>query len=190
MNRFKYLNYILVVIIVCFIGVIIFGSNFLLPKFQEFSGLRQRVEEKRNEIKYKQEYFSNLTETKTELKKYEAELSKIDSALPDDSFMPSLFNYLQKSSSQSGLVLKDMGTFNISQSEKAPNLKEITLSLGVSGPYSSFKSFLSNLEKSTRMIEVESVSFSASQEQQTLEEGKQKEKDVFNFNLILKVYSY
>lgn len=186
-SRFRNINYILIIIVVCFIGVVIFGSNLLLPKFQEFRNLSKKIEEKRNEIKYKQEYFANLTETKTELGKYQAELSKIDSALPNDSFLPTLFNYLQKTTSQSGLVLKNLGSFTVSSSEKYPGIKEITLNLGVSGPYPSFKNFLSTLEKSTRMIEIENISFSNSQERQT---ATTTTEDIFNFNLAIKAYSY
>jgi Tfp pilus assembly protein PilO len=191
-SRFRNINYILIIIVVCFIGVVIFGSNLLLPKFQELKDLNKRIEEKRNEIKYREEYFAKLTEVKNELEKYKEELSKIDSALPNDSFLPTLFSYLQKTIPQSGLVLKDLGSFTVSPSEKYPDIKEITLNLGVSGPYSSFKNFLSTLEKSTRMIEIESISFSNSQEQQAAVATTTitTTKDIFNFNLAIKAYSY
>jgi len=192
MNRFKNANYILIVIIICFVGVLIFGGNLLLPKFQQYTELRKKVEEKRNEIKYSQEYFSKLTEVETELKKYEVELAKIDSALPNDSFLPSVFNYLQKTTAQSGLVLKDIGSFTVAPSDKDPKIKEIILGLEVSGPYESFKNFLSTLEKSTRLIEVENISFAGSEKKPTVEGEKtsEKEGDVFNFSLSIKVHSY
>ena len=132
-SRFRNINYILIIIVACFIGVVIFGSNLLLPKFQELSNINKKIEEARNEIKYREEYFASLIEIKNELKKYEAELSKIDSALPSDSFVPTLFDYLQKTTSQSGLVLKDLGSFSVSASEKHPGIKEINLNIKAHG---------------------------------------------------------
>jgi len=192
MSRFKNANYILIIIVICFIGVLLFGGNLLLPKFQKYNELRKKVEEKRNEIKYSQEYFLKLTEVKTELKKYEVELAKIDSALPNDSFLPSVFNYLQKTTAQSGLVLKGMGSFSVVSSGKDPDIKEITLGLEVSGPYDSFKNFLSTLEKSARLIEVGNISFAGSGGKSTAEGEKtsEKEEEVFNFSLSIKVHSY
>ncbi len=192
MNGFRNKNYIPIIVIVCFAGVIILGWKLLFPKIQQFTELRNRIEEKRTEIKNNEEYYSVLAEIETEFKKYEAELSKIDSALPDNAFLPPVFNYLQRVSAQSGMVLKDLGSFNVASKEKGPNVKEITLGLGVSGPYDSFKSFLSTLEKSARLIEVESVSFSSPDKQSTTTggAGKAKEEYIFNFNLSLKVHSY
>jgi len=195
MNRFKNINYILIITAICFVGALIFGNKMFLPKFQQFNEIRKNIGAKRSEIKYSQEYYSKLTEVDAELKKYSVELSKIDSALPSDSFLPSLFNYLQKVTAQSGLVLKDAGSFTVSASENNPKIKEISLGLEVSGPYASFKNFLSTLEKSARLFETESISFASSEKKPTAEEagetGQAEEKEeVFNFSLSIKVRSY
>jgi len=195
MNRFKNINYILIITAICFIGALILGNQMFLPKFQQFNEVRKNIGEKRSEITYSQEYYSKLVEVDAGLKKYSAELSQIDSALPNDSFLPSLFNYLQKATAQSGLVLKDAGSFNISVSGNNPKIKDITLGLEVSGPYSSFKNFLSTLEKSARLFETESISFTSSEKNQTTEGTggtvKTEEKqDIFNFSLSIKVRSY
>ena len=61
----------------------------------------------------------------------------------------------------------------------SPEIRETGTNLVVAGSYSSFKNFLSTLEKTARMIELESISFS------TLEEV-----GPIDFNLRIKVYSY
>ncbi len=84
-----------------------------------------------------------------------------------------------------GLLLKRV---NVKEAEEAKNLstaalgippppyKTITFSASVSGPYSSFLAFLSDLEKSLRLIDVGSISFSSAST------------DVYEFNIEAKTY--
>jgi len=63
--------------------------------------------------------------------------------------------------------------------EGIKEIKEMNFELGLSGSYSSFKNFLSILERSSKLIEIEKISFSVGE----------KEKP-WDFNLGIKVYSY
>jgi len=103
-------------------------------------------------------------------------LAIIDSALPPEPSLPNLFDYFQKAASQNGLVLTEMtpaGTVS------ANGLRETRVILVMSGSYSSFKSFLSTLENSARVIEPESISFASPMEEVP-----------FTFNLRIKTHSY
>lgn len=177
--RFKFLKYLPIIITICFLLVLILGIGLLLPRYQDLKGIQKTVEEKKAEVQYKEKYFAEIGEIKTELEKYETELSKIDSALPQNSSLPSIFNFLQEASSQSGLVLKGISPFTVFSVGKDSNLKETKFNLQLSGDYSSFKNFLSTLEKSARMIEVENISFSLP-----------IEGELFTFNIRVKIYSY
>jgi Tfp pilus assembly protein PilO len=179
-NRFNLLNAIPIIIVACFLLVIILGAVVLLPKFQELREIQKNIAEKEEELRSQESYFAELREIKTKLEKYQEQLTKINAALPDEQSLPSLFDFLQKTSSQSGLILKGIGPFTISPSEDDPNLRETQFSFQVLGSYSSFKNFLLSLEKSARMIEVENISFSSPKEEDNL----------FVFNLRIKVYSY
>ena len=59
-------------------------------------------------------------------------------------------------------------------------IKEINMSLSLSGTYSAFKDFLRALEGSSRMIEVENISFSASE----------KISEPISFSVRIKTHSY
>ncbi len=142
--------------------------------------MEKRNEEKRAEIRGREEYLSNLKKTAEDLKNYQIQLSKINSALPSDLELEVLLDFLQKASSQSGLVLKDIKPQLTQPSPDLEGIKESELTLAVSGVYSSFKNFLSVLEMTARLIEVKSISFSSTPEK----EGPQ------DFNLKIKVYSY
>jgi len=167
------------IIAACFFFSLIVGVLLLWPRFQDLRTIQAAFENISEEIQYQEQYFSQLADIQNKFKDYEEKLFKIDSALPNDPSLASLFNFLQKASSQSGLILKGISPLAVSYSEKNPNLRKTQFSLEVSGSYSAFKEFLSTVERSARMIEVENVSFS------TPNEG-----DTITFNLRIKVYSY
>jgi len=162
------------------ISILIIGVFLVFPRCQDLRALRLEIGRRNTELQSKEKHISNLQEASQELEKYQLELSKIDSALPSSPSLPSLFNFLQKVSSQNGLILEEIGSFSVSVPEEKPEIKEISLNLGVSGSYSAFKNFLSTLEKSARLIEIESISFST----------PEKKESPFSFDLKIKVHSY
>ena len=173
----------LIVTIICLLISFILIITLILPKKEDLNLSQKKVEEKMAELRGKEEYFSNLSKISAELKNYTLNLSKIDLALPEEPDLPALFDFLQKSTSQSGLVLTGIRlsalTPPVALRERPSEFQEIKLNLGVTGSYSSFKNFLSILEKSARLIEVELISFS----------GAPKEESI-KFDLQIKVHSY
>lgn len=165
------------------IGVIIFslifGFLFCWPKYPELKSLQKNIKIKQDELSWQKEYFIKLSQIKNELKNYETEFSKINTALPKDNSVPALLNFIQIAASQSGLVLKAISPTAASPSLFNPDIKETQLSFSLDGSYSSFKNFLFVLENSARFIDVEDISFSSP-----------KEKDIFTFNIKIKTYSY
>ena len=164
------------IIIICFLSTIVLGAFLLYPKYQNFVVFEKQIKAKENELQSKQEYLSNLSENSEQLKKYQEKLLVIDAALPSTLSLPSLFDLLQKIASQNGLIVKDMNSSYVTNPE---GIQEVRVDLKIVGLYSSFKSFISVLEKSARMIEIESFSFS------TPQEG-----EIFDFILTMKTYSY
>lgn len=165
-----------IIIIICFLLTIISGAFLLYPKYQDFVVLKKQVEAKENQLQSKQEYLSNLSQNSEKLKEYQEKLLVVDTALPSLLSLPSLFDLLQKTASQNGLIVKDMDSSSIVNPE---GIQEVRVDLKAVGLYSGFKSFISVLEKSARMIEIESFSFS------TPEKG-----EIFDFILTIKAYSY
>jgi Tfp pilus assembly protein PilO len=147
---------------------------FISPKRSSLSHLNSEISQKEVELQSSEEYFKKIRETFEELKNYQDEISKIDSALPDDPSLPSLFDFLQKTASQSGLLLENVGSVSVKEEERP---KKWTTSLKLKGDYPSFKNFISTIEKSARLIKVEKVSIST-------------EKESISFNLTISVFSY
>ena len=176
-----------------FLSLSFFLLIFLVfPKYQTLNALKKEILGKEDELSSQKKYFETLQNTSEELKKYEASLSKIDAALPKTPSLPELLNFIQKASSQSGLSLKGISPASTVPLEKAasekaslaPNgrgeIKETRINFLLVGNYPDFKNFLYILEKSSRLIDVENISFSSPKEK----EGP------FNFAITIKVYSY
>jgi Tfp pilus assembly protein PilO len=169
----------------------LFGLFLVWPKYQRFNTLKLEIEAREIELRYIEEYFSKLNQLSQELKKYENQLSKIDLALPPDSSLTliSLVDFVQKASSQNGLVFKKLGSFSITlpkpvltpgshRVQPLSKIKEISLDFEVSGSYFALKNFLDTLERSAKLIEVESISFSS------------KKEEISTFDLKIKTFSY
>jgi len=154
-------------------------SFLIFPKYQKFNSLKKEILGKEEELSSQEKYFEILQKTSEELKKYEASLSKIDSALPQNPSLPELLNFIQKTSSQSGLSLKEISPASTVPLEKG-EIKETRINFLLVGSYPDFKNFLFILEKSARLIAVENIFFALAKEKEGL----------FNFNITIKVYSY
>ena len=165
---------------------ILLAAGFSVPKYRSLKLLQSNVKEKETELQTERKYFLEVDEAKEKLKEFEEELSKINSAIPLDPGLSSLGNFLQLAASQNGLVFKKIlpspsGSLKEEFIKKgfSPEIKETGVNLTVSGEYSAFKNFLSSLEKTARMTEIESITFSGSEKGAPID-----------FNLKIKVYSY
>lgn len=168
-----------IIIAVCVLIVIALGVLLIWPKYLILKDSLVKVEKKAIELKYITDYFADLKKISEDLKGYEAELLKIESALPSDPSLPSLLHFIQTEASQNGLILKRISSASVGPLAKDSDVKEQSLSIELSGFYPAFKNFLAVLEKSGRLIEIEQISFSAS-----------KEKEPIIFTLEIKTYSY
>jgi Tfp pilus assembly protein PilO len=164
-------------ITIFFLGSILLIFFLIFPNYQNLTFLKKEISEKEVEFSSQEKYFQDLQNIAQELKKHETDISKIDSALPTGLSLPELLNFIQMKASQSGLALKGVSPATIIPAGEK-GLNEIRVNFILIGNYSDFKNFLSILEKSARLIEIENISFSSP------EEGP------FTFNLTIKVYSY
>ena len=164
------------IIFLCLIlGVIFFGW----PEYKNFNNLKLEIEQRKAELENKKKYFSELDSISLKLKEYGSELSKIDSALPATPIAPDLINFLAERSSQNGLILEKIKLDKVSPLQQGSKIQKISLSLSLSGFYPALRSFVYSLQKSAKLVEVDSIMFSQSQPG-----------GIFSFNLKIKTYSY
>lgn len=168
------------------IPILIFGAflvclYLVAPNFQKFFTFRKEIQEKERILSGKKAYFEQLKKDDVKLADFQNELNKINSAVPQEPFLSSLLYFLQKKSSETGVVLASVGVPSIQAAAqgKQVEVKNYSLNLTLSGSLASFENFLKILEKSSRIIDVESFSFSIA-----------KIGNIHNFTISIKVYSY
>jgi len=164
----------------------------MLPKYQELSRLNLEIKHKKTEFQYIEEHFSEIHKLLEELENYKDKLEKVNFAFPSDDSLTlvSLLRFLVNTSSQTGLIFKELNSYSISVPKTtsgkvsdsgdslSSRIKTISLSFEVSGSYSAFKNFLKTLERSAKIIEVEKTSFSF------------EEEGIFSFAVQIKTYLY
>lgn len=176
------MNRILTITILLFFCLLFF-VYFLFPKYSEFKPLKEEISKKESLLQERKAYFLNLEEISKTLKNYEEPVKKINSALPDTPSPASLLGFLQKKSSENGLVLRALSQtesleVRAKEEEEESQIKESHFFLSLIGNLFSFENFLKTLEKSSRMIEVENISL-----RKTTEE-------FLEITLSVKVHSY
>lgn len=163
---------------IAIIGALLAGSFiFVLPKYRDFKDVILKFQQKEAELNSKMAYYSEINKTWRDFEKYEDVLAKVDSAVPRSYSLPAMFNYLQKTAGETGLVLENLASSDLVNSS---DIKEIGINLQMSGDYPSFKNFLSALENSERFFSVKSARLSSPKGK----DGK------FTFNLGISTYSY
>jgi Tfp pilus assembly protein PilO len=142
---------------------LILGGVFLWwPKYESFQEITAKFEAKEKELIQKQEYFKKLEEASKKLEDYGEQLAKIDSAFPEEFSAPELFDFMQKTSASNGLILKDISS-PASGAQTAGAMQKVSFSVSALGSYEAMKNLLSSLFKTSRMIDVNSVAFGASE---------------------------
>ena len=131
--------------------------RFTFPKQKTVSNLYFQFLQKKKEFESTQRYIKEMQNALEKLKNYQEELAKIDSAIPEDPSIPAVFEFIQKTASKSGLILESVGSFGFVTEGK---MKKWTTSFKVKGDYPSLKNFISFLEKSSRLIRINTLSFS------------------------------
>jgi Tfp pilus assembly protein PilO len=172
-------QYLLFIIIFIALSMILI-FYLVLPKYEKLSSLDLEILEKSTELRSKEEYSKHLKVISAKIEEKKEAISKIDFALPKESDVPALLNFFQKAASQSGLVLDEVSP-RYFPPEEGKKIATTRVGLILTGDYSSLKKFLLIVEKSARLIEVDSVNFSY---------PKKGEENLFNFNLGTKAYSY
>lgn len=195
-------------LIVILIVTATFAMLLVVPKYNEFLDVEQKVSDKQADLESREAYFASLRKTADELQQYAEPMAKISAALPTSAQAPTLANFLQASSSQSGLLLKkyqysgkNSAKETLSGSASVLTMQKMEMSVDLEGTYESFKDFLGIVERSSRLIEVTGMQISPPSAKKTAggagatanlgqSNPSQGEKDTFGFSLKLMAHYY
>jgi len=164
------------IIIIVLAAILLLLSTLVFKKYETLNYLRKEIASKEKDLQLQEEYFQKLQNISDRLQENIGLIQKIDSALPPNPEIPELLSFVQRSASQSGLILGDI---NLGLMAAEGNMKKTKINFIVTGDYPSFKKFLSLVENSSRLIEVGSIYFSYP------EKG-----ELFKFDLKITAFSY
>ncbi|MCP6718316.1 MAG: type 4a pilus biogenesis protein PilO [Patescibacteria group bacterium] len=168
----KYFSFLMI-----FFAVIIISLLFLVfQNYQSFSVYQKEITIKEQDLRSQEEYFQKLQEIAEKLEKNKDLLAKIETGLPLSPEVPELLAFVQKSASQSGLAL---GSISLGSSVVDEKIKKTKVNFIVTGDYDGFKKFLSFIENSSRLIDIDTIHFSYPEKI-----------DEFRFNIKITAYSY
>lgn len=195
MKNINSISIVSIILILVSIGILLF---LVKPIYQKFQIAKTQLSESQTELEYRQEYVKQIADITKRLNKDKDSIDKLNFALPENISIASLFNFLQAAAQKNGLLLTDVtmptevplvlkkkvtgksGRQIISK--QRTNLTYYTFNTTIQGPYNYFKGFVSDLEKSARMIEIDDISFGSNLESNT--------SSIFSYDLALKVYSF
>ncbi|OGZ63770.1 MAG: hypothetical protein A3A98_00565 [Candidatus Staskawiczbacteria bacterium RIFCSPLOWO2_01_FULL_40_39] len=180
--------------VIIFIITLVLIFLFVWPKYQESIVLQKKLAEKQAEYNNKAMYYVKILDAMNEINSRKEVIGKISSALPSDVAFAPLVYFLQKKSSEAGLIIKSIKFSEVSK--KNPNqtldgsgIKVIKFNMNILGNYQGLKNFLLLLERSARLFEVDSISFNALQAQQGLSQSN-NQSQTYNFSLDLQTHTY
>ena len=153
----------------------------VVPEYNVFQKLQTELGGKMAEYVGQHDYYSAIDRAYYELQARKDDITKIDDALPQDPTLGNTMYFLQETAKGNGLSVKDLFLSKSSAGAAGTStnrIKDITFSMDLLGDYPALGVFLESLERSSRIFEVNSISFSSSTN------------PPYTFSLQIKTHSY
>jgi len=176
----------------------------VLPEFKELGSLRDRLLKQKEETAQIRNKFETTRQAIIQFERLiPKDIERVNLSLPDKMDLPDLLVLVDSLIAQAGLIGEDINISFPSVKEGKPAIflpqtagvitpkfikqeefsgrGEANINLSVIGSYESFKAFLEQLEKSLRIFDVQSVSFSTPQTAERIA-------GAFRFGVSMKTY--
>jgi len=151
------------------------------PIYQDLNILQNDVEITEQQLNNRENYFSQLKDSKQTLDTHQEEMAKIDEAIPPALALPALYDHFEALSFSSGVVLLSIGSATDPLYEDSDSsILRTAVTLDLLGSYEGLKGFLAQLNASPRFLNVDSLAFGAPEEE---DEG-------IAFSITVNTYSY
>ena len=177
--------------ILMFFATLVLIFLFVLPTYQQSNSLQANVFSKQAEYSGKSLYYANIVSLSNKLESHKDALQKVDDALPSTISFAQFIYFFQQKGLENGLTVRaiNFGAPLRPSVSGGNNIKNIVIGLNLSGTYQNFKNFVSSLEQSDRLFEINSVSFKADVTA-TPTKTKIKPVQTYNFNVDVVTQSY
>jgi len=153
-NLFKYL----VLPFILFIAAVAIIFWVLLPLWHSAQAALELKKENENNLAQREKLTANLERLISQYNERMSDLAPFNNAIPVGRNMPELLINLEALASENGLIF--LGVNFKPEDLKAPNIKTLIMEVKVKGSYPALQNYLKAVEKSLRLFDVTSVSFS------------------------------
>lgn len=165
------------IILTLFFIVGVLTVQFILPKYQDYLFLKEKMKNLDETKERVKTYISTIQDVSQKEAEYQDEINKIKDSFLGKNLIPNFLNFLQKEISNSGLLLENIEFSQAipTKEENVSNIGELVFTINCSGSYSSLKDFISKIENSAKIISFKNISLSKKLESNDLDisiEGK------------------
>ena len=141
---------------------------FVIPKYQQTLSLQTDLDKQQAQYNNQSNYYEKLSRLLSDIESRPDALKKIENALPNNPFLAPIVSFLQKKAKENELIVESIVFSQAHQSaygqavaiKSNKEVKNITFTVLLSGTYKSLKNFLASLDKSARLFEINTISFS------------------------------
>lgn len=153
-NIFKYLIFP----VILFFSVIALVFWVLLPLYNNVNAALEIKKQNENNLNDRLKLSANLKRLTDQYNERLSDIESFNKIVPEGQNIPELLVNLEDLASRNGLFFASV---NFKTKDfKAPDFKTLIMEIKVKGSYSAFKNYLEDMEKSLRIFDVMSVSFS------------------------------
>lgn len=129
---------------------------FVLPSYDKIQLFKAAVESRQSLLDSRSQTMNNLEKLKTYYDENKEHIDKISIIIPSKKHVPELISALESLSLSTGLALTNLDITEGANSDENPSIKNLLVSTKMAGSYDSYKNFLTSIETSQRLVDVES----------------------------------
>lgn len=160
------------------LGISVFG---VWPEFQDLQANMSKAEIKEIDLANRIGYNDIMKEMVNMLEgDYNRRVDTLTSSLPEDHYVPSLFATIKRIADQTDVTIANIGEFSVQEDQEDSNIKNIDIEITIEGTYQNFRSFIAQVENSSRIINLKSMNITRPPDNNSGE----------SFKLVLETYSY
>ncbi|MCH7551821.1 type 4a pilus biogenesis protein PilO [Patescibacteria group bacterium] len=161
--------------ILLFVGIVL-GIFLTWPKYQDFQQLSFELKVRSQKLENKEAFFVDLKKAKRDIAQLQEPFLKIEAALPLNSQLPQLYDFLQTSAAFSGMSVRNISAL-VERQEQALLMRTIPVVFELTGSFNAIKELISRLNFASRVVTLQSLNISSGQES-----GR--------FNVIIQLHAY
>ena len=128
---------------------------FVLPSYDQLNQLKTVLSERQNLLDSRTAMINYILKLKEDYNVHKQELEEIAIIIPSQKYIPEIISSLEAMATSNGVGLISINISESTKREEIKGVKGLTISVKLTGTYESYMNFLTSLETSRRLIDIE-----------------------------------